>query len=88
MASPHAAGVAALIISRYGKLSPGKVAAYLQQTADPQACPSELPAGYLAFVGLDDGKVQTCQGGPGQNSWSGAGQVNALSAITHATGNK
>jgi len=88
MASPHAAGVAALIISRYGKMSTGKVSAYLQQTADPQDCPSELPPGYLATVGIDDGKVQTCQGGSGQNSWSGAGQVNALSAITHATGNK
>ena len=88
MASPHTAGVAALIVSRYGKLPPGKVAAYLQQTADPQGCPSELPAGYLTTVGVDDGQVQTCQGGSGQNSWSGAGQVNALSAITHATKDK
>jgi len=82
MASPHAAGVAALIVSRYGRMSPGKLAGYLQQTADPQPCPSELPAGYLATVGVDDGQVQSCQGGTGQNSWSGAGQVNALSAIT------
>src|SRR5919201_1136020 len=46
MASPHAAGVAALIVSRYGsasnpngKLSPGQVEAILEATADPQACP-------------------------------------------------
>src|SRR6185369_9881938 len=52
MASPHAAGVAALIISRYGKLPPGRVAAALQQTADPQPCPSELPVGYLANLGV------------------------------------
>jgi subtilisin family serine protease len=51
MASPHAAGVAALIISRYGnlrnaqngKLRPGTVAAYLKQTADAQPCPTSLP---------------------------------------------
>jgi subtilisin family serine protease len=83
MASPHVAGVAALIISRYGKISPGRVSAYLQQTADPQPCPSELPPGYLTFTGLDDGQVQTCQGSTGHNSWYGAGQVNALSAVTH-----
>src|SRR5213076_2382538 len=59
MASPHAAGVAALIVSRYGnasnpqngKLRPGKVSALLSQTADPQACPEVLPPGYAAFVG-------------------------------------
>ena len=87
MASPHVAGVAALVISRYGKMSPGRVAAYLQQTADPQPCPSELPLGYLTFLGADDGQVQTCQGGAGHNSWYGAGQVNALSAVTHSSGN-
>jgi lantibiotic leader peptide-processing serine protease len=51
MASPHAAGVAALIISRFGslsnaqngKMSPGAVAARLQRTADPQPCPTALP---------------------------------------------
>jgi subtilisin family serine protease len=95
MASPHVAGVAALIVSRYGSLAapndatmrPGRVAAYVEQTADPQPCPTELPAGYLSFLGFDDGQVQTCQGGPGHNSWYGNGQVNALSAITHASGN-
>jgi subtilisin family serine protease len=49
MAGPHVAGVAALIVSRYGdthnaqngKLRPGQVAALISQTADPQACPDE-----------------------------------------------
>jgi subtilisin family serine protease len=97
MAGPHAAGVAALIISRYGSLdgpndatmNPGRVSARLQQTADPQPCPTSLPttnpvdgAAYLSFLGVDDEQVQTCQGGRGQNSWYGAGQVNALSAIS------
>jgi subtilisin family serine protease len=51
MASPHAAGVAALIVSKYGglnnpkngKMRPGAVAAKLKQTADPQPCPTSLP---------------------------------------------
>jgi subtilisin family serine protease len=90
MASPHVTGVAALVISRYGPMSVGKVRSILEQTADPQACPNTLPAGpppYTSFVGLNDEKVQTCQGGPGHNSWYGSGQVDALNAITHAVGN-
>ena len=94
MASPHVAGVAALIISRYGdlknpqngKLRPGQVAALIQQTADPQPCPSTLPPGYAAFT-TPNGQLQECQGGTGHNSWYGDGQVNALSAVTHTTGN-
>jgi hypothetical protein len=95
MASPHVAGVAALIISRYGdaatpqngKLRPGQVAALIDQTADPQACPDTLPAGYLRTTGVNSGEVQSCQGGPGNNSWYGNGQVDALNAITHASAN-
>jgi subtilisin family serine protease len=90
MASPHVAGVAALIISRFGTLagpndatmSPGKVSARIQQTADAQPCPDTLPDTYLTFLGTDDQQVQTCTGGRGQNSWYGSGQVNALSAVS------
>ena len=88
MAGPHAAGVAALIVSRYGtagaqkKMSSGRVAALLGQTADPQACPNALPAGYLAFTGVNSGAEQECQGGSGHNSWYGTGQVDALNAVT------
>jgi subtilisin family serine protease len=96
MASPHVAGVAALIISRFGDLSspqngkmrPGTVQAYIDQTADPQPCPGTLPAGYETFTGLNDNQVQTCQGGTGFNSWYGNGQVNALKAVTHSSGNQ
>jgi lantibiotic leader peptide-processing serine protease len=84
MASPHVAGVAALVISRFGKMAPSRVTAYLDSTADPQPCPASLPAGYDTLLGLDDLKVQTCQGGPIYNSWYGHGQVNALSAVTHS----
>jgi subtilisin family serine protease len=103
MASPHAAGVAALIISRYGdtknsqngKMRPNQVAAYLQQTADPQACPESLPTTnptngipYLAVLGVNSGAVQHCQGGPGNNSWYGNGEVDALNAVTKSSGNQ
>jgi subtilisin family serine protease len=53
MASPHVAGVAALIISRFGnlsnpnngKMSPGSVEAYIRQTADTQPCPTAFALG-------------------------------------------
>ena len=52
MAGPHVAGLAALVISRYGdldtpqngKLRPTQVEQIITQTADPQACPETLPA--------------------------------------------
>src|SRR5438552_3141993 len=96
MATPHVAGVAALIISRFGnlnnasngKMSPGAVQAYLSQTADPQACPSALPPGYAAFVSVSNGAPQLCTGGTGHNSWYGAGQVDAFNAVTHTTSAK
>ena len=95
MASPHAAGVAALIVSRYGdaqnaqngKLRPGQVESFMEQTSDPQACPDTLPPGYDSFTGSQSGSPQICSGGPGHNSWYGAGQVDALNAVTHASGN-
>src|SRR5262245_32368309 len=80
MASPHAVGVAALIISVFGHMPPGKVKAYLTQTADPQPCPTALPLVPLDYtaVGVGAGtqtkKFYPCQGGPGNNSWYGSGQ--------------
>jgi lantibiotic leader peptide-processing serine protease len=95
MAAPHAAGVAALIVSMFGdasnpqngKMRPGQVAAMLSQTADPQACPDTLPDGYTETTGVNSGAEQECQGGPGHNSWYGNGQVDALNAVTGASGN-
>ena len=91
MASPHVAGVAALIISRFGnlnnlqngKMPPGQVAAIVKQTADPQPCPDVLPPNYSL---RPSGSPQNCQGGPGNNSWYGSGQVNALKAVTATSG--
>jgi len=79
MASPHVAGVAALIASS-GVKSPGAIAARLQNTADPIACPPDLSI-YAFFPAVDNGAPQTCSGGPGYNSFNGHGQVNALTAV-------
>ncbi len=92
MAAPHAAGVAALIVSVYGdadnpqngKMRPGSVAAMMQQTADPQPCPTVLPFPYDIITQFD-GSPQECQGGEGYNSWYGNGQINALRAVLHDT---
>jgi subtilisin family serine protease len=98
MAAPHAAGVAALIVSRFGslnspqngKMRPDQVKAFLDQTADPQPCPATLPPTYESFfgVGTESGTFAQCQGGPGYNSWYGNGQVDAFNAVTHGSGNQ
>jgi subtilisin family serine protease len=79
MASPHAAGVAALILSQFGKMPQGAVQAMITRTADPMACPPNPfdPGGTGAWLA-------TCQGGDGYNGFYGHGQVNALNAVTHA----
>jgi len=80
MASPHAAGVAALIASR-GITNPGAVAAKLQNTADPIDCPPDLSI-YAPFPAVDNGAPQVCQGTLDYNSFNGHGQIDALSAVT------
>jgi lantibiotic leader peptide-processing serine protease len=104
MASPHVAGVAALVVSRYGDLKtpqngtmrPDQVKAYIDQTADPQPCPTAFPlaapgtsrAGqpYLSYLNALSGAVQSCQGGPGHNSWYGNGRADAYNAVTKTSG--
>ena len=81
MASPHAAGVAALIASR-GVKSPGAITAKLQNTADRIACPSDVSI-YAFFPSVNNGAPQRCQGNAGHNSFNGHGQVNALAAVTN-----
>jgi len=83
MASPHVAGVAALLYS-LGVTTPGAVQARLQGTADPMACPADESI-YAFFPAVDNGAVQHCVGGTGNNSFNGAGQVNALSAVSSAS---
>src|SRR5438552_601632 len=67
MASPHVAGVAALIAS-LGVTQPGKVQARIDNTADPMACPTDVSM-YVFFPSVDNGAAQQCQGGAGYNSW-------------------
>ena len=79
MASPHAAGVAALIASRTAQ-SGSALAAALQRATNPLACPAD-PTVYDFFPALDGGALQRCQGGIGHNSWFGSGEVDALKAV-------
>jgi subtilisin family serine protease len=79
MASPHVAGVAALIVSM-GITSPGAVTARIDNTADPMPCPADVSM-YTFFPSANNGAPQACQGGTGYNGWFGHGQVNALTAV-------
>jgi subtilisin family serine protease len=79
MASPHAAGVAALLMSR--GVAPHAVEAAMQNSATPLSCPADTSA-YDFFPALDGGALQTCQGGTGHNSWYGAGEIDALAAVS------
>ncbi|MFE9766230.1 S8 family serine peptidase [Streptomyces sp. NPDC005808] len=75
MASPHAAGVAALLKSTYPKATPAQLQALLKAQADSQSCPT-------AYDGDGDGVVDaTCVGGKGLNGFYGAGIINALRAV-------
>ena len=79
MASPHAAGVAALILSQFGKMPQGAVQAKLTSTAATMACPLNPfdPGGAGAWLA-------TCVGGDGYNGFYGHGQVDAFNAVSHA----
>jgi subtilisin family serine protease len=79
MASPHVAGVAALIASQHPTWSSGAISARITSTADPMACPDT--AQYAFFPAVDGGAPQVCTGGTGYNSFNGHGQVNALTAV-------
>lgn len=73
MASPHVAGVAALIRSMHPDMPQGGVAALIRSSASPLSCPADWPA--------DD--PRDCAGGSGHTSFFGAGMVNALGAVSH-----
>ena len=79
MAGPHAVGVAALIQSHTGKTG-GSLAAALRQATNPLPCPTNL-TNYAGFP-QQSGEPQSCQGGLGNNSWYGSGEVDALKAVS------
>lgn len=76
MASPHAAGVAALALSAHPELSPGALASMLERTAEPLPCPEGV---YDPRPGLDQ-YLATCIGGE-RNGFYGAGEVNAFAVV-------
>jgi subtilisin family serine protease len=75
-ATPHATGVAALALSRYG--DQGTVGVYLRlaQGAQPIACP---PNPYEPYPG--DAPPKTCEGPTFYNGFYGKGMVDALGTV-------
>lgn len=95
MAAPHAVGVAALIVSKFGKrdpehggltLDPSVVEEGLRGTATAKPCPTPSTVEYVWYK-LVDGKwvkntsTQTCEGLKERNGFFGNGIVDALHAV-------
>jgi subtilisin family serine protease len=74
MASPHAAGVAALVVENHPNWSPGAVKAAVERTAQHLDCPPNWQP-----LGPADERLK-CYGGNGYTSFFGHGLVNALAA--------
>lgn len=72
MASPHAAGVAALIREKHPNMPQGAVVALLRSSTTPLACPTDWP--------VDDPRVCSTSA-DGHTSFYGAGMVNAFNAV-------
>jgi subtilisin family serine protease len=69
MASPHVAGVAALVRQRHPGWMPAAVAAAITRSATPLACPNP-----------PNPNLVPCSGGMGHTTYFGAGMVDALGA--------
>jgi subtilisin family serine protease len=88
MASPHAAGVAALAVSAHGHaqgkggfgLDPDRVRRLLLRTATDHACPTPPLQTYTA-EGRSTEFNALCTGTPDRNSFYGEGIVNALGVV-------
>ncbi|WP_241997699.1 S8 family serine peptidase [Kribbella sp. VKM Ac-2569] len=88
MASPHATGVAALIVSQFGKKShgdfgmdPDKVGQILMNTAQPRACPTPPLQTYIN-EGRSEEFNALCEGTRDFNGFYGHGIVDAYAAVT------
>ena len=76
MASPHAAGVAALALSAHPGMQPAALASFLERTSEALPCPEGI---YNPRPGLDQ-YLAECTGGT-RNGFYGAGEVNAYNAV-------
>lgn len=76
MSSPHAAGVAALVVEMHPAWAPGAVKAAVQRTAEQLPCPEDWEP---LFPGDDR---QRCYGRNGRTSFFGHGLVNAEAAAS------
>ncbi len=72
MASPHVAGVAALMKSQHPTWDPKKLLAQLKKQADDRPCAAEQPIGAGGAI---------CNGSARNNSYAGEGMVDALDAV-------
>jgi subtilisin family serine protease len=77
MAGPHAAGLAALLLSK--GVPPKAVQAAMETSANSLPCPTDMSI-YAAFPQFS-GEPQECTGGPEHNSFYGAGEIDALAAV-------
>ncbi len=75
MASPHAAGVAALLKSKHPWASPAQLQALLKAQADNPGCPESYDQNG------DGTQDAVCEGGSRVNGFYGFGIVNALRAV-------
>jgi subtilisin family serine protease len=80
MASPHAAGVAALALSANPRLASGALAAVLEKTAQPLACPDGVYNPAPLFPNAPTRYEAFCYGGE-RNGFYGAGEVDAFAAV-------
>lgn len=82
MASPHAVGAVALIMSQFPGMPTGAVVAMLRNAADPLARPTAAQmTRYAGFPSFSNGAPQVCTGDADYNSFNGNEQVNALTAV-------
>jgi subtilisin family serine protease len=92
MASPHAAGVAALIVSEYGSkdkrnggvgLDPKVTERVLRQSATDTACPNPREFHYPEPASATPQYTAFCEGPKSNNGFYGDGIVSAIGAVSH-----
>jgi lantibiotic leader peptide-processing serine protease len=92
MASPHAAGVAALIVSEFGSkdkrqgglgLDPKVTERVLRKSATDTACPEPREFHYPEPASATPQYTATCEGPKSNNGFYGDGIVSAVDAVSH-----